>query len=41
MEHQMELKEKIKKEIDSIPDEYLLQIERYLEIIKLNDQVFL
>ena len=30
----MELKEKIKHEIDSIPEEYLPQIERYLEIIK-------
>lgn len=30
----MELKQKIKKEIDSIPDEYLPQLERYLEIIK-------
>ena len=30
----MELKEKIKHEIDSIPDEYLPQLERYLKIIK-------
>ena len=30
----MELKEKIKNEIDSIPEEYLPQVERYLEIIK-------
>ena len=30
----MELKEKIKKQIDSIPEEYLPQVERYLEIIK-------
>jgi len=30
----MELKEKIKKEIDLLPEEYLLQLERYLEIIK-------
>ena len=30
----MELKEKIKHEIDSIPEEDLHQLERYLEIIK-------
>ena len=30
----MELKEKIKKEIDMIPEEYLPQIERYIKIIK-------
>jgi len=30
----MKLKEKIKKEIDNIPEEYLPQLERYLEIIK-------
>ena len=33
----MELKEKIKHEIDSIPDEYLPQLERYLETIKSRD----
>ena len=32
----MELKEKIKKEIDSIPEEYLPQLERYLKTIKSN-----
>ena len=30
----MALKEKIKKEIDMIPEEYLPQIERYIKIIK-------
>ena len=30
----MELKEKIKKEIDMIPEEYLPQIEQYIKIIK-------
>ncbi len=30
----MELKEKIKHEIDSLPEEYLLQLEQYLETIK-------
>ena len=30
----MELKEKIKHEIDSLPEEYLPQLERYLKIIK-------
>ncbi|MHB2155173.1 hypothetical protein ACX8XN_12380 [Calditrichota bacterium GD2] len=30
----MELKEKIKKEIDLIPEEYLPQLERYLKTIK-------
>ena len=30
----MELKEKIKHEIDSLPEEYLPQLERYLETIK-------
>ena len=30
----MELKEKIKKEIDLMPEEYLPQLERYLKIIK-------
>ncbi|OCC14783.1 hypothetical protein DBT_1843 [Dissulfuribacter thermophilus] len=30
----MELKEKIKKEIDLIPEEYLPQLEQYLKIIK-------
>ncbi len=34
----MEIKEKIKKEIDSLPEEYLPQIERYLEIIKSDNQ---
>jgi hypothetical protein len=34
MESKMELKEKIKKEIDMIPKEYLPQIERYIKIIK-------
>lgn len=34
----MELKEKIKKEIDSLPEEYLLQLERYLEIMKSGPQ---
>ena len=31
---EMELKEKIKKEIDLLPEEYLLQLEQYLETIK-------
>ena len=30
----MELNEKIKHEIDSLPEEYLPQLERYLETIK-------
>ena len=30
----MELKEKIKKEIDLMPEEYLPQLERYLKIMK-------
>jgi len=30
----MKLKEKIKKEIDLMPEEYLPQLERYLKIIK-------
>jgi len=30
----MELKEKIKKEIDLIPEEYLPQLEQYLKTIK-------
>lgn len=30
----MELKEKIKHEIDSIPEEYLPEIQRYLEALK-------
>ena len=30
----MELKEKIKHEIDSLPEEYLPQLERYLKTIK-------
>ncbi|MDQ7031832.1 MAG: hypothetical protein Q9M37_03830 [Desulfonauticus sp.] len=30
----MELKEKIKKEIDLIPEEYLPQLEQYLNAIK-------
>ena len=30
----MELKERIKKEIDTIPEEFLPQIERYLDLIK-------
>ncbi len=30
----MELKEKIKKDIDMIPEEYLPQIEQYIKIIK-------
>ncbi len=34
----MELKEKIKKEIDLIPEEYLPQLERYLETIKSGKQ---
>jgi len=34
----MELKEKIKKEIDSIPEEYLFQLEKYLKILKNNIQ---
>ena len=34
MENKMKLKEKIKKEIDMIPEEYLPQIERYIQIIK-------
>ena len=34
MEDQMELKEKIKKEIDLIPEEYLAEIEKYLKRIK-------
>ena len=33
----MELKEKIKHEIDSLPEEYLPQVERYLETIKSRD----
>ncbi len=33
----MELKEKIKQEIDSLPEEYLPQLERYLETIKSRD----
>ena len=33
----MELKEKIKHEIDSLPEEYLPQLERYLETIKSRD----
>lgn len=35
---EMELKEKIKKEIDSIPEEYLIQLEQYLEVIKGSKQ---
>ncbi|GAB6163536.1 hypothetical protein JCM12298_26960 [Desulfothermus naphthae] len=34
----MELKEKIKKEIDSIPEEYLFQLEKYVKILKNNIQ---
>jgi len=34
----MELKEKIKKEIDSIPEEYLFQLEKYIKILKNNIQ---
>lgn len=34
----MELKEKIKKEIDLLPEEHLHQLERYLEIIKSRRQ---
>ncbi len=34
----MELKEKIKKEIDLLPEEYLPKVERYLETIKKNKQ---
>ena len=30
----MELKEKIKHEIDSLPEEYLPQLEQYLKTIK-------
>ncbi len=30
----MELREKIKKEIDSIPEEYLSQLEQYIKTIK-------
>jgi hypothetical protein len=30
----MKLKERIKKEIDAIPEEYLPQVERYLEKIR-------
>ncbi len=30
----MELKEKIKQEIDSIPEEFLPQIEEYIRLIK-------
>ncbi len=33
----MELKEKIKHEIDSLPEEYLPQLERYLKTIKSKD----
>jgi len=33
-EKNMELKEKIKKEIDSIPEEYLVQLEEYIKILK-------
>ena len=32
----MELKEKIKKEIDLLPEEYLPQLEQYLKTIKSN-----
>jgi len=32
------LKEKIKREIDSIPDEYLVQLEKYVKILKNNIQ---
>jgi len=34
----MELKEKIKRKIDSIPDEYLVQLEKYVKILKNNIQ---
>jgi len=34
----MELKEKIKKEIDSILEEYLFQLEKYVKILKNNIQ---
>lgn len=34
----MELKEKIKKEIDLLSEEYLPQLEQYLEIIKKSKQ---
>ena len=34
----MELKEKIKKEIDSIPEEYLFQLEKHIKILKNNIQ---
>lgn len=34
----MELKEKIKKEIDFIPEEYLFQLEKYVKILKNNIQ---
>ncbi len=30
------LKEKIKREIDTIPEEYLCQIEKYLQMVKKN-----
>lgn len=30
----MELKEKLKREIDSVPEEYLPQLEQYLATIK-------
>ncbi len=33
-EKKMELKERIKKEIDSIPEEYLVQLEEYVKILK-------
>ena len=32
------MKEKIKREIDSIPDEYLVQLEKYVKILKNNIQ---
>ncbi|GAB6887863.1 hypothetical protein JCM13304A_13610 [Desulfothermus okinawensis JCM 13304] len=32
----MELKEKIKKEIDSLPEIYLLQLQQYIQILKDN-----
>ena len=31
----MELKEKIKKEVKMIPEEYLSQIERYIKLIQI------
>ena len=34
----MELREKIKKEIDLLPEEHLHQIEEYLKLIKRNKQ---